>query len=181
MCGHFLGGNGKTDGDQVNAFVFGGQFGLKFPTGRFVIVGYDGYLISKLQFIFTEKGIDFFLDGITDAVFKIVKRFLSFRRNDQMGAVADGTRIDQAGIDQICDGLLQRQKICIFPFQNEIPDLGLGEWKSNPVQHIKYDQFIKCKWFLCHENPSPARYVVVCIPDAACSVRPVCLRKKAVQ
>ena len=73
---------------------------------------------------------------------KEIQGLLSILCQQKLGSVPDRSGIYEAGICKLPDDLLQGKKVGIFPCQDKIADLGSSQREADPVQHIKYDQFI---------------------------------------
>ena len=95
-----------------------------------------------------EVGVDVFLYGVADPVFKKDQSFPSLLCENQMSAVAHRTGFYHSGIGQLAENLLESQETCIFPFQQKVTDLSSCKRKAHTIEHVKYNEFIQSKGIL---------------------------------
>ena len=93
---------------------------------------------------------DVVLDGVADAVFKVMEGVFSLIRQGKLRPVQNGFGLGEPCFGQIGKHGLEGEKIGVVPVQNELSDLRGGQGKIDAVEHIENHELIKGGRFLIH-------------------------------
>ena len=154
--GKLLGGDGQADAHQIHVPVLCHELRFVFPVYQLVVVALNGGFVPQLQPVAGEIVPDVVLDGVADAVLKIMKRVFSLLRQRKLRPVQDGLGVGEARLRQIGENGLEGEKIGVVPVQDEFGDLRGGQGKIHAVEHVKNHKLVKGGRFLIHGVSSPA-------------------------
>ena len=93
---------------------------------------------------------DVVLDGVADAVFKVMESVFAFLRQGKLRPVQNSFGLGEPCLGQIGKNGLEGEKIGVVPVQNELSDLRRGQREIDAVEHIENHELIKGGRFLIH-------------------------------
>ena len=97
---------------------------------RFIIVCQNGIVISKLKLVFFQKSHRVVFNRIGNLVFEKFQRLFSGSSDGVLGVTVRGFCMDQIGIDQITDDLLDTEIIGVVLFEKKFEICVLVNGKS---------------------------------------------------